>query len=33
MIIDDEEDFVIAVATMLCNNGYEVKIEMNLKAL
>ncbi len=31
MIIDDDEDFATAVATMLCNNGYEVKIELDLK--
>ena len=31
MIIDDDEDFATAIATMLINNGHEVKIELNLK--
>ena len=30
MIIDDDEDFATAVATMLCNNGHEVKVEMDI---
>ncbi len=32
LIIDDDEDFAVAAATVLRNAGYEVQIEMNIKS-
>ena len=32
MIVDDDEDFAKAVATVLQNGGHEVKIELNIKS-
>ena len=32
LIVDDDEDFAMATATVLRNSGHEVHIELNIKS-